>query len=70
MSGGTVVAIKQEAAVVDTLVTGFVDSTTFVSSPALQAQPAPSRQQGGSQTGAGQRQADDCEPVTLPSKGA
>lgn len=81
MSGGTIVAIKQETTVVDNLVTGFVDSTTFVNSPAVQQQQqqqqqtaatattTTTRQQGSSQTTTTvQRTNDDCEPVTLPSK--
>ncbi|XP_019866881.1 probable nuclear hormone receptor HR3 isoform X5 [Aethina tumida] len=74
MSGGTttVVSVKQEgagagAAVVDNLVGGYVDSTTFVSSPAVQATAtATARPPASSQT-VQQRNADDCEPVTLPN---
>lgn len=63
-SGGTV-SVKQEGATVDNLVPGFVDSTTFVTSPTVQQTNL--RQQGSSQT-AEQRTGEDCEPVPLPSK--
>lgn len=63
-SGGTV-SVKQEGSTVDNLVPGFVDSTTFVTSPTVQQTNA--RQQGSSQT-AEQRTGDDCESVPLPSK--
>lgn len=63
-SGGTV-SVKQEGATVDNLVPGFVDSTTFVTSPTVQQTNV--RQQGSSQT-AEQRTGEDCEPVPLPSK--
>lgn len=61
LSGGTtVVSVKQEGNA--DLVPGYVDSTTFVNSPATN-----SRQQGSSQASQ-QRTNDDCEPVSLPSK--
>lgn len=63
-SGGTV-SVKQEGTTVDNLVPGFVDSTTFVTSPTVQQTNL--RQQGSSQT-AEQRSGEDCEPVPLPSK--
>lgn len=63
-SGGTV-SVKQEGSTVDNLVPGFVDSTTFVTSPTVQQTNA--RQQGSSQT-AEQRTGEDCESVPLPSK--
>lgn len=64
-SGGTV-SVKQEGSTVDNLVPGFVDSTTFVTSPTVQ-QTNTIRQQGSSQT-AEQRTGEDCESVHLPSK--
>lgn len=64
-SGGTV-SVKQEGATVDNLVPGFVDSTTFVTSPTVQQTNV--RQQSSSQTAAEQRTGEDCESVPLPSK--
>lgn len=74
LSGGTMVSVKQEGTVQDSLVPSYVDSTTFLNSPTVQ-QPATAiaRQQSSAQSSQQHRtgssgSSDDCEPVSLPSK--
>lgn len=65
-SGTTGVSVKQES--VDTLVPGYVDSTTFVSSPAASTvRQAPQSTSAQSQTA---QATDECERAALPSKSA
>lgn len=69
LSGGTVVSVKQEGTAVDNLVPSYVDSTTFINSPAGLQQGSNVRQQGlVQQRNGGSGGGDDCESVALPSK--